>query len=132
MPKGHFPDTFNDLLESKILVTIATVDAENRPQVNPAWFLFEDGTIWLSLTTDKKKYWNLKQNPHIALCFIDATNPQRYLEVRGRVGEIVEDEGNTIINKIARKYTGGDFAFGRPGEIRLKAAIEVDSWTTMQ
>lgn len=131
MPQGHFPDSFNDLLESQILATIATVDGENRPQVNPSWFLFEEGTIWISLTADKKKYWNLKQNPHIALCFIDATNPQRYLEVRGSVGEIEEDEGNATINKIARKYTGADFAYGRPGEVRLKAAITPNSWTTM-
>ena len=131
MPKGHFPDTFNDLLESTILVTIATVDPENRPQVNPSWFLFAEGKIWLSLTPDKKKYWNLRKNPHIALCFIDASNPQRYLEVRGTVSEIVEDTGNAIINRIARKYTGADWAFGVPGEKRLKTSIDVESWTTM-
>ena len=66
-----------------------------------------------------------------ALCFIDANNPQRYLEVRGTVGEIVEDTGNAIINRIARKYTGADWAFGVPGEKRLKTSIDVESWTTM-
>jgi len=130
MPKGAIPEKFFDILEAKGLVNIATVDPQGRPEVNPAWFIFQDGQIWLSITEAKHKYKNLVNNPAIALSFIDAENGYRYLEVRGTISEIVLDENRELINAIAQKYTGADFAFDAPGTVRYKFAVNVESWTT--
>lgn len=129
MPRGPVPASFDDLLASTTLAFVSTVGPNGGPQVNPVWFIWEHGELLLSLTPDRQKYHNIQRNPQIAVAFSAVDDPQRYLEVRGHVAAIEPDHDHRFANRLARKYTGEDFAFSRPGEKRLVLRVSVDSYT---
>jgi PPOX class probable F420-dependent enzyme len=129
MPQGQVPDRFNDILESTTLGHLATVDKQGRPQVNPVWFLWDGEHVLLSVRAVSKKYGNLRNDPHLAISFLDPARPERYVEIRGEVIAFELYEDLTWVNQLARKYTGADYQHGYPGEHRYKLTIQVNSWT---
>ena len=129
MPSGPVPDRYADILASKTLGHLATVNAAGKPQVNPVWFIWDGQQILLSIKPETSKYRNLSANPYVAISFSDSNRPERYLEIRGRAVEFELFETLTWVNQLARKYTGAEFTNGVDGEPRYKVTIAVDSWT---
>ncbi len=63
---------------------------------------------------------------------VDADNPYRYLQVRGRA-EFVEEGADEHIDKMAKKYLGKDeYPFRRKGEERIIVRIRTEAvdWRT--
>ena len=129
MPKGQVPARYHDILESTTMAHLATVDARGRPQVNPVWFLWDGEHVLLSIRPVAQKYKNLRNDEHVAMSFLDPSNPQRYVEISGEVVEWELFLDLTFVNQLARKYTGADYTRGYPGEERYKVTVRVDSWT---
>jgi PPOX class probable F420-dependent enzyme len=129
MPKGQVPARFFDILESKTLAHLATVDESGRPQVNPVWFIWDGEHVLLSIRPVTRKYRNLMANPAVAMSFLDLYRPQRYLEIRGEAVHWQLYEDLTWVNELARKYTGADYTRGFDGEQRYKVTVQVNSWT---
>ncbi len=129
MPKGPVPASHLDLLESPVLGQLATVDEQNRPQVNPVWFLWDGERLLLSVKPATAKYRNLRNNPAAALSILDPHDSFRYLELRGSVVEFERYTTLAFVNQLAHKYTGADFTGGHDGEERYKITVQVDSWT---
>ena len=129
MPKGPLPERFRDLLESKALGHLATIDPNGRPQVNPVWFIWDSERILLSVKPETNKYRNLRANPNVAISFSDPKRPERYLEIRGAVVEFELFDNLSWVNQLALKYTRANFTHGTEGEHRYKVTIRIDSWT---
>jgi len=129
MPLGAVPDRYRDILESKTLGHLATVDPGGRPQVNPVWFLWDGYRVLLSVKPNTSKYRNMRAHSMVAMSFLDLTRPDRYLEIRGSVVEFELFDNLSWVNELARKYTGADFTHGTGGEQRYKVTIRVESWT---
>lgn len=129
MPKPPVPESVHDLLTGRHLGHLATVDASGQPQVNPVWFLWEDGRLLLSVLSDTNKYRNLRGNPNVAMSVLDPANSGRSIELRGHVVDLELYLDLTFVNRLAQKYTGADFSAGKPGQERYKVTIEVDRWT---
>ena len=73
-----------DLLERPLYASVGTIKPDNTVQVNPMWFEWVGDTLRFTHTTRRGKYRNLMHNPAMSLPVIDPTDPQRYVEVRGR------------------------------------------------
>ncbi|MGB3328736.1 MAG: hypothetical protein WBA46_07265, partial [Thermomicrobiales bacterium] len=52
----------------------------------------------------------------------DPDNGQRYIEVRGNVVQVIEDEP-TLINKLSNDYIGKDYPWYQDGEVRVTVLI---------
>lgn len=129
MPSGPVPERFADLLASRNLGHLATVDADGRPQVNPVWFIATAEHLYLSVKADTAKLRNLRGNPAVALSIVDPANPARYVELRGTVTDLELFDTLAWVNHLAMKYTGAAFTGGRDGEHRYKVTIRIDGWT---
>jgi PPOX class probable F420-dependent enzyme len=118
------PASHADLLDSTALVHVATIGPKGEPQVNPVWFDFDGTHVRFSQTTGRQKYRNLQHDKRVALSIVDPANPYRYLEVRGVVAEIVDDEGNAFINSMAKKYIDQDvYPWHQPGDHRVVVKV---------
>jgi PPOX class probable F420-dependent enzyme len=129
MPKGPVPDKYRDILESRALGYLATIGRDERPQVNPVWFISDGEFVYLSIRPETVKYRNRRANPAAALAVGDPDRPSRYIEMRGEVVAFELYDTLAWVNQLARKYTGADFTSGKDGEHRYKVTIRVDSWT---
>lgn len=118
--RTDIPESVRDLLDKKGFAHLATLRADGTPQVTPMWFGFDGEHILFSTTTRRQKYRNLRRNPNVAFSITDPDDPYRYLEVRGVIAEIGEDEGNEFINSMAKKYRDLDlYPWDGPGDKRV-------------
>ena len=118
MPDAVVPPAYLDLLERPLIGHLATVSSNGRPQANPMWFGWDGSRLCFTHTNTRRKYEQLKANPHLALSVVDPDNGYRYLEVRAVV-EAIEDDPT------GASYAGLSARYGRGGEPPPDAATRV-------
>lgn len=118
-------DRYLDLLdrETRAIGVVATIGPNGAPQANPVWFDWDGEYLIFSQLTQRQKYKNLRRDPNVSVCIVDPSNPYRYVEIRGEVEEVVLDSDFSLIDEIARKYTGGEFTGKQPGDERYLLKI---------
>jgi PPOX class probable F420-dependent enzyme len=114
------PDSHQDLLESPV-ATFATIDPDGRPQLTEIWFLFECGSVSISLNANRQKTKNLKARPQCSLLILDLEVPQRYLEIRGDA-EVTPDDGS-FADRVGKKYGVDLRGYDHPGDQRVIVRI---------
>jgi PPOX class probable F420-dependent enzyme len=114
-----FPASHRDLLDSNV-ATLATIGPDGRPQVSAVWFLAEGDDVGVSLNTTRQKVRNLRRNPAATLFILDLANPLRYLEIRGDV-ELVADDDYEFAGRVGAKYGVDIRTFDPPEQTRVAA-----------
>ena len=126
------PESHKDLLESNALADVATIGPDGAPQVNPVWFGWDGTRLSFSQTKARQKYRNLNKDNRVALSIVDPVNPYRYIEIRGKVVEFIEDPDKAFIDSMAKKYLGQDaYPWGTPEEQRVVVVVEPERALTM-
>jgi PPOX class probable F420-dependent enzyme len=98
------PEELTDLLERPLYGSLGTIRPDDTVQVNPMWYEFDGTAVRFTHTTRRAKYRNLQRNPAMSLLVTDPGNPQRYLEVRGTLAEIIPDPEGEFYLRLARRY----------------------------
>lgn len=104
------PPDLTDLLERPIFGSLGTVRPDNTVQVNPMWFEFDGERVRFTHTTYRAKYRNLQRNPAMSLLLTDPDEPQRYLEVRGALAEVIPDPEGAFFVRLGQRYGDPDTA----------------------
>ncbi len=126
------PDSHKDMLGKVTFAHLATLNPDGSPQNTPIWFEFDGENILINSSKGRWKDRNMRRDARVALSIIDPDNAYRYLEVRGRVVDITEEEALDHINKLAKMYLGKDeYPFLQPGEVRVKYKIAPEHSTSM-
>ncbi len=111
---------YQDLLDSKQLIVMATINSDGSPQTSPVWFEFRDEHLFINSAKGRKKDLNLRARPAFSGTIVDPTNPYRYLEVRGEVVEITEEGADAHIDFLAKRYLGVDsYPYRNAAETRV-------------
>lgn len=114
------PEKFVDLLDEPVVVMLATVMPDGQPQVTPVWCDREGDVVWVNTAVGRQKDVNLRERPLATIAVTDPDNAYRWLEIRGRVVEMVEGQpAHDHINKLAQDYFGRPFTYNNPGEERV-------------
>jgi PPOX class probable F420-dependent enzyme len=94
------PESHRDLLRDDIraFVYLATQMADGSPQVTPVWFNTTGEYILVNSAKGRVKDKNMRRHPMVALCIQDPANPYRYVQVRGKVVEITEEDADAHID----------------------------------
>jgi PPOX class probable F420-dependent enzyme len=109
MPATTIPADLAPLLERPIFAALGTIRPDDTVQVNPMWFLFDGEHIRFTHTTKRAKFRNLQRNPSMSMMVFDPDDPQLYLELRGRLVEVVPDPQGDLYVRLGRRY-------GNPGQ----------------
>jgi len=127
------PDQYLDLLQQKkAFANLATVMADGTPQVTPVWFDYRDGRIRVNTAKGRVKARNMREGAAVALAIMDPDNAYRYVQVRGRVKRVAEQNARDHIDSLAKKYLGKDkYPWARPDEVRVMYEIEPSSASGM-
>jgi PPOX class probable F420-dependent enzyme len=89
--RSILPTDRRHLLEQPLYGHLGTIRPDGTVQVNPMWFEFDGEHVRFTHTTKRQKFRNLQHNPSMALSIVDPDEPTRYLEVAGRLVEVVPD-----------------------------------------
>ncbi|HEU0164766.1 MAG TPA: PPOX class F420-dependent oxidoreductase [Thermomicrobiales bacterium] len=125
----EIPADFHPLLESRAIAYVSTLGAKGEPQTSPIWFMWDGETVSFSLVDGRQKLKNLRRDPRISVAIADLEVPTWYIELRGRIDDLVEDPGRELERAIAIKYTGEDFDVDPAGTMRYDARVIVEKIT---
>jgi PPOX class probable F420-dependent enzyme len=103
-PDDLIPASYRRLLEEPNYGHLGTIRSNDTVQVNPMWFEFDGEHVRFTHTSKRQKFRNLQHNPTMSLSIIDPDNPFHYLEVAGRLVEVVPDPEGAFYVRLQNRY----------------------------
>ena len=126
------PEKYRDLFSKRAFASLGTLMPDGRPQVTPVWCDLDGDFVVFNSAKGRQKDRNVRRDPRVALAIIDPDNPYRYVQVRGRVKRVAEQNADAHIDTLAKKYLGKDkYPWARPGDVRVTYEIEPTSASGM-
>ncbi len=105
------PASHRELLAGPTVVTLVTMMPDGQPQATPVWCKLDGDDILVNSQPGRRKDLNIRANNKVTVMALDHQDPYRYIEVRGQVTHINEDD-EALIDELARLYTGAESYFG--------------------
>ena len=128
------PGSHVDLFDLPAVWHVATIGNSGEPQVSPVWAAFDGTYVRFPHAEGRQKWRNLCADDRVALSATDPSNPERYLEVRGRLVGWEYDGALELLDQLAMSYRGEEiFPRGHLGPLseRCTAVIEPLYCTTL-
>jgi PPOX class probable F420-dependent enzyme len=126
------PDKYRDLFTKRAFASLGTLMPDGAPQVTPVWVDLDGDLVVINTAKGRQKDKNMRRDPRVSLAVVDPDNPYRYLEIRGKVAEIVEQGADAHIDKMAKKYLGADkYPYRQSSEVRVIYKIRPERTTMM-
>ena len=102
---------------------------DGSPQNTPVWFDFAGGKIRVNSALGRTKTRNMKMGAKVALSIMDPDNPDRYVQLRGTVSHVRQDDAAAKhIDQLAYKYLGLDKnPYAKAEDVRVMFEISVFS-----
>tara|TARA_B100000780_G_C21060721_1_gene426313 strand:- start:60 stop:539 length:480 start_codon:yes stop_codon:yes gene_type:complete len=107
MPKTTFDP--QEVLVLPIVANLATVSKEGAPCNAPAWFVWEEGAIWLLGSTDSSSVKRIENNPQCAIELVHFENENGvmlHLGLRGKAS--IEPMSPARFRRLLTKYLGDE------------------------
>lgn len=99
------PESHADLLERPTFAHLATVRPDGSPQTQVIWFWWDGQRIRMTHTKGRQKYRNFQREPRVALSIAEPDNPYRFVEIRGVVERIEDDDAQaSFYLSLQRRY----------------------------
>ncbi|MCF6523794.1 PPOX class F420-dependent oxidoreductase [Streptomyces sp. JJ36] len=110
---AELSDKLKSVLDGKIFIQVATLQPDGSPQVSPVWVKRDGDELLFSTTVDRRKTKNLQRDPRVTVVVQPADDPYTYAEIRG-TASVTTDGGPELIDELARKYAGKNYAEFNP------------------
>src|SRR5260370_20571780 len=95
------------LLDSRNYAVLATVNPDGSPQTSVMWVGRDGSDLLFSTVEGRVKHRNMLRDPRVSVTVIDSSDPENYVELRGRVS-MAPDTGRRVDTRLSRKYDGKD------------------------
>jgi len=118
------------LLEAPNYGFLGTIRPDDTVQVNPMWFDFDGEVLRFTHTTKRAKYRNLQHNPAMSLAVINTDNVFNYVEVRGRLIEVVPDPTGEFYVHLGKRYGNPDQTPPPDSADRVVLVMSIEHYTT--
>ncbi len=104
------------------VATVVTLMPDGQPQAQLRWVDLEGDEVLVNTEPQRQAARNVRRDPRITILIRAEDNPYDWVEVRGRVVRTTSGAAaREHIDRLARKYTGGDYAMpiGAEGRVIL-------------
>ena len=113
------------LLDGKNYAVIATVNPDGSPQTSVIWVGRDGEDLLFSTVEGRVKHRNMLRDPRVSVTVIDSSDPENYVELRGRVS-MTPDVGRRVDTQLSWKYDGKDPEPDKPGAVRVVIRMTVE------
>lgn len=99
--------TVRDILRRSMVARIATLSRNGRPNINPLYFVYVNGRIWLGTSDWTLAARNVRADPRVSILFeVEQDHaPHRLLRISGRATERTDAKTvRSFIWRVTRKY----------------------------
>jgi PPOX class probable F420-dependent enzyme len=106
-PVGEIPASHYDLVECPPVAALTTLMPDGHPQTSVVWCDFDGECVRVNTMRGFQKERNMRRDPRVTLLCYDPHDDLRYLEIRGRVIEMIAGEAAVAhLDSLASKYAG--------------------------
>ncbi len=102
----QFGPRLKTFLDEPHLITLGTTRRDGSVQMNPVWYEYRDGQIWLNGGPNRGWFKHLERDPRITLFVQDPTNAWRWAQIQGRLADSNVDGADDHIDHLSQRYTG--------------------------
>lgn len=122
----YVPESRQDLLadETRAIAFLATIMPDGSPQVTPVWFNIDGDDLLVNSARGRVKDRNMRARPEVAVAIMAMDDMYRYVQLRGEVVEVDEENGADHIHALSQKYRGRPYEIPE-GEVRVRYRIRV-------
>lgn len=119
------PDRLRELLEdeTRAIAFLATLMSDGGPQVTPVWFNTDGEYLLVNSAKGRVKDKNMRARPQVAVAIMAIEDLYEYIQIRGEVVEIDEENGAAHIHALSQKYRGRPYQIPH-GEVRVTYKIK--------
>lgn len=108
------------LATGKNFATFTTLFPDGQPQTHVMWVDADDDHLLINTEVHRAKFRNTQQDPRVTVTIWDIDSPYRYIEVRGRVTDVVTGPAaREHIDACSDRYFGKPY----PKEVESERAI---------
>src|SRR6266850_1238385 len=100
------PENYADLLEKPAFGNLGTLMKDGSPQVTPVWLDYDGKFVRINSAKGRVKDKNMRRDPRVSIAIQDPANAYRYLEIRGKVVEIIEKGADDHTTNPPKNYLG--------------------------
>ncbi|MFJ6216809.1 PPOX class F420-dependent oxidoreductase [Streptomyces sp. NPDC092296] len=115
-------DKAKELLDAKSFATVATLQPDGSPQLSVIWVKRDGDDVLFSTLQGRRKHLNIVKDPRVSLVINPPEAPYTYVEVRGEA-TLSTEGGRELIDELSHKYTGKDYGFDGPDDVRVVVRI---------
>ncbi|MEV4703186.1 PPOX class F420-dependent oxidoreductase [Actinoplanes sp. NPDC049316] len=125
------PQSHADLLDKPTFAHLATVRPDGSPQSSVMWFAWDGERIRMTHTKTRQKFRNLANEPRVALSIADPQDPYRFLEIRGVVEDVTDDdEQASFYRSLQERY---DMVYPIPdADVRIIMTIRPEKFVAVK
>jgi PPOX class probable F420-dependent enzyme len=102
----EIPASHRDLVECPPVAALTTVMSDGYPQTSVVWCDFDGECVRVNTMRGFAKERNMRRDPRVTLLCYDPRQPLRYLEIRGTVVEMTEQDAAAHLDALASDYAG--------------------------
>jgi PPOX class probable F420-dependent enzyme len=125
------PESHADLLDKPTFAHLATIRPDGSPQSSVMWFAWDGERIRMTHTKTRQKFRNLADEPRVALSIADPDDQYRFLEVRGTVESVVDDDAQASFYQSLQNRYGQSYPIG-DADVRVILTIRPDKFVAVQ
>ena len=108
------PESAIELLSSGVIVHVATIDEDGKPQVTCAWVDVDENELRIATMFDQRKLKNMRRDARVTVSVAsDKTHDfglREYVVIYGRAS-LTEGGAAELLQKLAATYIGPDAVF---------------------
>jgi PPOX class probable F420-dependent enzyme len=120
------------LLRKPSICFLATTMPSGSPQLTQTWVDTDGEHVLINTVPTHQKVRNVRRDPRVAVAVSDPDSPSRYVQIRGRVVDLVTDGAAEHIEALAQKYTGKPYPWYGGRRERIILVIEADRASSPQ
>ncbi|WP_448060908.1 PPOX class F420-dependent oxidoreductase [Cellulomonas hominis] len=130
MPTSTLPADYADLLERPLFAHLATVRPDGSPQSSVMWFVWDGEVLRFTHTSTRQKYRNIQREPRVALSIADPDDQYRYLEIRGVVESVEQDDAQASFYQSLQQRYGSVYDI-LDADVRVIITVRPQTYTAV-
>ncbi|VTR77868.1 PPOX class F420-dependent oxidoreductase [Cellulomonas hominis] len=130
MPTSTLPAGYADLLERPLFAHLATVRPDGSPQSSVMWFVWDGEVLRFTHTSTRQKFRNIQHEPRVALSVADPDDEYRYLEIRGTVESVEQDDAEASFYRSLQERYGNVYDI-TDAEVRVIITVRPRTFTAV-
>jgi PPOX class probable F420-dependent enzyme len=111
-------------LDEPLPSTIGTTRRDGSVQMNPLWYEYRDGLVWLNGGPNRGWFKHLLRDPRLTLFVLDPKNMFRWAQIQARLVDSTAEGADDHIERLSQRYTGGAYRGPKVDRLIIRVAPE--------